>query len=58
MDGAITRHTILGVEELGIAADAVSWISPLGRALLAAKLGDRITLEDGRPAKIVKIDNC
>src|SRR2546429_6929782 len=35
--------------------DAVSWISPIGKALLAADMGDWITLEDGRTAKIVKI---
>ena len=36
--------------------DAVSWIAPLGKALLASQLGDRITLEDGRTVKIVKIE--
>src|SRR5205823_13250269 len=49
-------HTIVGVDELGLEPDAVSWISPLGKALLASQLGDRITLEDGRTVKIVKIE--
>lgn len=48
-------YTVVGVDELAFEPDAVSWISPLGKTLLAAKLGDRITLEDGRTAKIVKI---
>jgi transcription elongation GreA/GreB family factor len=34
----------------------VSWISPIGKAALAADMGDWITLEDGLTAKIVKIE--
>jgi len=49
-------HTIVGVDEIDLEPDAVSWISPLGKALLASQLGDRITLEDGRTVKIVKIE--
>ena len=49
-------HTIVGVDELNFEPDALSWISPLGKALLASQLGDRITLEDGRTVKIVKIE--
>jgi len=49
-------HTIVGVDELDYEPNAVSWISLLGKALLASQLGDRITLEDGRTAKIVKIE--
>ena len=53
--GATETFTIVGVDELE--RYAVSWISPLGKALLAADMGDWITLEDGRAAKIVKIEN-
>ena len=49
-------YTIVGVDELDFESDAVSWISPTGKALLAADMGDWITLEDGRAAKIVKIE--
>ena len=49
--------TILGVNELDLEPDAVSWISPTGKKLLAAELGDRITLEDGRIVKIIKIES-
>ena len=49
-------YTVVGVEELDLEPDAVSWISPTGKALLAADMGDWITLEDGRTAKIVKIE--
>src|SRR6266404_2736434 len=54
--GATETLTIVGVDEVDLEPDAVSWISPLGKALLAAQLGDRITLEDGRTVKIVKIE--
>jgi transcription elongation GreA/GreB family factor len=49
-------YTVVGVDELDFDPDAVSWISPIGKALLAADMGDSITLEDGRTAKIVKIE--
>jgi transcription elongation factor GreB len=54
--GRIETYTIAGVDELDLEPDAVSWVSPLGKALLAAELGDRITLEGRRTAKIVKIE--
>ncbi len=49
-------YTIVGVDELDFEPDAVSWISPLGKALLAADLGDWLTLPDGRAAKIVRVE--
>src|SRR5438876_8954793 len=49
-------YTVVGVDELDLELDAVSWISPIGKALLAADMGDWITLDDGRAAKIVKIE--
>ena len=55
-EGATRTFTIVGVDELDFERDAVSWISPLGKALLNADLGHSITLEDGRSAKIVKIE--
>jgi transcription elongation factor GreB len=55
-DRKTETYTVVGVDELDFAPDAVSWISPTGKAFLAAELGDRVTLEDGRPAKIVKVD--
>jgi transcription elongation factor GreA len=49
-------YTVVGVDELDLEPDAASWISPIGKALLASDMGDWITLEDGRTAKIVKIE--
>jgi transcription elongation GreA/GreB family factor len=54
--GRTETYTVAGVDELDLEPDAISWISPIGKALLAADMGDWITLEDGRPAKIVKIE--
>ena len=45
------------MDELGFYPDAVSWISPLGKALLAAELGDKVKLEDGHTVTIVKIEH-
>src|SRR5215475_10750332 len=56
--GATETFTIVGVDELNFERDAVSWISPLGKALLAADIGDWIKLDDGRSAKIVKIEQA
>jgi transcription elongation factor GreB len=54
--GKSETYTVVGVDELDFVPNAVSWISPFGKALLGSELGDRITLEDGRTAKIVKIE--
>jgi hypothetical protein len=52
---ATETFTIVGVEELNFERDAVSWISPVGKALMAADMGGWIKLGDGRSAKIVKL---
>jgi transcription elongation GreA/GreB family factor len=54
--GRTETYTVVGVDELDLEPDAVSWISPIGKALLAVDMGDWITLADGRTAKIVKIE--
>ncbi len=54
--GRTETYTVVGVDELNVEPDAVSWVSPIGKALLATDMGDWVTLEDGRTAKIVKIE--
>jgi transcription elongation factor GreB len=54
--GLTESYTVVGVDELDLEPDAVSWISPLGKVLLAADIGDSLRLADGRIAKIVKIE--
>ena len=56
-EGKTETYTVVGVDELDFTPNAVSWISQFGKALLASELGDRVTLEDGRSAKIVKIES-
>ena len=55
-EDATETYTVVGVDELDFGQDVVSWLSPIGKALLAADMDDCITLEDGRSAKIVKIE--
>jgi transcription elongation factor GreB len=47
---------IVGVDELDFEPNAVSWISSIGKTLLAAQVGARVTLESVGPVKIVKVD--
>jgi len=54
--GVTETYTVAGVDEPDLEPDAVSWISPIGKALLAADMGHSIKLADGRTAKIVKIE--
>jgi len=44
-DGQETTVTILGVDEVDSAQGQISWVSPLARALLKARLGDAIRLQ-------------
>jgi transcription elongation GreA/GreB family factor len=55
-NGRAETFTIVGVDELDFEPEAASWISPVGKALLAAEMGRWIKLEDGRSAKIVNIE--
>jgi transcription elongation factor GreB len=55
-EGAAQTYTVVGVDEVEFYPDGVSWISPFGKTLLAAGLGDKVKLGNGRTATIVKID--
>ena len=56
--GEIRRYRIVGVDEIGFQENAVSWISPLGRALLGAELGDRVALDgESGKATIIEIEH-
>ena len=47
-EGETQVFTIVGEDEADIAANKVSWVSPLAKALLGHKLGDSVTWQ--RPA--------
>lgn len=52
----LQTYRVLGVDEVDRESDGISWISPLGRTLLAAGLGDRITTAELGLVKIVKVE--
>src|SRR2546421_2428729 len=55
-DGTCATFTIVGVDELSFEPDAVSWISPLGKALLTAELGHRIVVGEQSLGNVIKIE--
>ena len=54
--GGTRGYRIVGVDELDFYPDAVSWISPIGKALLAAEPGDRVTLENDERVEILSVE--
>jgi transcription elongation factor GreB len=53
-DGQAHTLTIVGVDEVDLDHGHVSWISPIARALLKAKVGDSVSLHT--PAGVQQID--
>lgn len=53
-DGIVHTVTIVGVDEVDLDRGHVSWISPVARALLKARIGDTVPLHT--PAGIQQID--
>lgn len=53
-DGDVRTVTIVGVDEVDLDRGHVSWISPVARALLKARIGDAVTLHT--PAGPEQID--
>ncbi|MDF3057678.1 MAG: GreA/GreB family elongation factor [Rariglobus sp.] len=47
-EGEEARYRIVGVDEADLFPDSVSWRSPIGRALLLARVGQRVTFESPR----------
>ncbi len=54
--GELRTYRILGVDELDLDPEAISWVSPIGRTLLAGKVGERVTLPDIGLVRIVKAE--
>ncbi len=53
--GEETRYRIVGVDETNLDRNEVSWLSPLGRALLNARLGERVIFRAPRGAQELEI---
>jgi transcription elongation GreA/GreB family factor len=55
--GELASYRVVGVDELHLYRDAVTWVSPLGKALLAAEVGERVVLpESDERVQIVKAE--
>lgn len=48
-------YSIVGVDEVDVAKRCISWLSPLGSALLKGKVGDLITFRSPRGAQEIEI---
>ncbi|WP_395745191.1 GreA/GreB family elongation factor [Prosthecobacter sp.] len=46
--GEMKSLRIVGVDEVNLEPDQVSWVSPAGKALLGARVGQRVSLEPPR----------
>ena len=55
-EGELKTFTIVGVDEVTFEADAVSWVSPIGKALLAAELGGRVMVGDENLGRVAKVE--
>ena len=53
-DGRASRYRIVGEDEADPEAGRISWISPLARALIGARIGEIVTWE--RPAGAVDVE--
>ena len=54
--GQLRSYRIVGIDEVNLYDDAVAWVSPIGKALLAAEAGDRITTDTDERLQIVRVD--
>ena len=52
--GSVVEYVIVGEDEADAQNGKVSWVSPLARALLGARIGDVITWK--RPSGDVELD--
>ena len=54
-NGTETRYRIVGVDETDLDRNWVSWMSPIARALMNAKLGERVQLKAPRGTRTLEI---
>lgn len=55
VEGAEHTITILGIDEANSAAGEVSWVSPVARALLKARVGDEVNLVTPHGVQVLEI---
>lgn len=54
-NGTETRYRIVGVDETDLDRNWVSWLSPIARALVNARVGETVTFKAPRGAKELEI---
>lgn len=54
--GKVRAYQIVGVDEIDLYDEAVSWISPTGKALLAGEIGKRLTFPSGERVEVVAVE--
>jgi transcription elongation factor GreB len=54
-NGVESTYRIVGVDEADAAHDWISWVSPLARALMNARIGDKVTIRAPRGAKELEV---
>ena len=47
--------TLVGVDEADVAKGKVNWLSPVGRALMKAKVGDEVTVRIGEAREVLEV---
>lgn len=52
----IRSYRIVGVDEVRFYSDGTAWITPVAKALLAAEVGDWVTLDNDEKVEIVQVD--
>lgn len=50
-----TTVTLVGVDEADVAAGKINWLSPVGRALMKAKVGDEVTVRTDAGAESIEV---
>lgn len=54
--GEARTYRIVGVDEVAFYPDGVTWVSPIGKTLLAAEAGDRVVLDGEERVQIVQVE--
>lgn len=54
-DGTEARYRIVGVDETDLAQNWVSWLTPIARALMNARLGQRVMFKAPRGVKELEV---
>ncbi len=54
-NGTETRYRIVGIDETDLDRNWVSWLSPLARALMNAKPGDRVSFKAPRGTRALEV---